>query len=77
MCTLAHEIYIYLILGIFVTCDSLRSIDINVDEDKMVQVCLGGLTQRFDMLRATIFARENPPSFFNLQSMVLVEENNV
>ena len=26
-------------------CDSLGSININVDEDEMVQVCLGGLAQ--------------------------------
>ena len=58
-------------------CDSLDSININVDEDEMVQVCLGNLTQRFDPIRTTILARENPPSFFNLQSMLLVEENHV
>ena len=58
-------------------CDSLGSININVDEDEMVQVCLGGLIQRFNPLRMTTLARENPPSFFNLQSMLLVEENHV
>ena len=47
-------------------CDSLGSININVDEDEMVQVCLGGLTQRFNPLRTKILARETPP-FFNLQ----------
>ena len=26
-------------------CDSLGSININVDKDEMVQVCLGGLAQ--------------------------------
>ena len=50
-------------------CDSLGSININVDEDEMVQVCLGGLAQRFDPIRTTILVRENPPSFFDLQSM--------
>ena len=58
-------------------CDSLSSININIDEDEMVQVCLGGLAQRFDPLRTMILVRENPPSFFNLQSMLLVEENHV
>ena len=43
----------------------------------MVQVCLGSLTQRFNPLRTTILAKETPPSFFNLQSMLLVEENHV
>ena len=58
-------------------CDSLGSININVDEVKMVQVCLGSLAQRFDPLRRDILARENPPSFFDLESMLLVEENHV
>ena len=58
-------------------CDSLGSININVDEDEIVQVCLGNLAQRFNPLRTTIVARETPPSFINLQSMLLVEENHV
>ena len=47
-------------------CDSLGSININIDEDEMVQVCLGGLAQRLNPLRTTILARESPLSFFNL-----------
>ena len=58
-------------------CDSLGSINVNIDEDEMVQVCLGGLAQRFNPLRTAILARDTPPSFFNLQSMLLVEENHV
>ena len=57
--------------------DSLGTIKINVDEDEMVQVCLGGLAQRFDPIRMTVLARENPPSLFDLQSMLLVKENHV
>ena len=58
-------------------CDSLGSINVNVDEDEMVQVCLGGLPQQFNPLRTEILARETPHSFFNLQSMLLIEENHV
>ena len=58
-------------------CDTLGSININVDEDEMVQVCLGGLAQRFDPIRMIILERENPPSLFDMQSMLLVEENHV
>ena len=47
-------------------CDSLGSININVDEDDMVEICLGGLAQRFDPLRTAILAREIPPSLINL-----------
>ena len=58
-------------------CDSLGSISVNVDDDEMVQICLGGLTPRFSAMRTVVLAREKPPSFFDLQSMLLVEENHV
>ena len=58
-------------------CDSLSSIKVNIEEDEMVQVCLGGLAQHFDLIRMKIWARENPPSFVKLQSMLFVEENHV
>ena len=57
--------------------DYTASININIDEEEMMQVCLGGLAQRFNPLRTAILARDTPPSFFNLQSMLLVEENHV
>ena len=57
--------------------DSLDSIRLNVDDDEMVQICLGGLTPWFGAMRNVILAREKPPSFFKLQSMLLVEENHV
>ena len=37
-------------------CDSLGSINVNIDEEEMVQVCLGGLAQRFNPLRTAILA---------------------
>ena len=58
-------------------CDSLGSISGNVDDDEMVQICLDGLTPRFGAMRTAILAREKPPSFFDLESMLLVEENHV
>ena len=57
--------------------DSLGSISVNVEDDEMVQICLDGLIPRFDAMRTVVLARENPPSFFDLQSMLLVEENHV
>ena len=56
-------------------CDSLASIDVNVEEGKMVQICLGGLASKFEA-RTVVSTRENTPSFFDLQSMLLVEENH-
>ena len=43
-------------------CDSLGFINLNIDEEEMVQLCLGGLAQRFNPLRTTILARETPHS---------------
>ena len=53
-------------------CSALGSINMMVDEDKMVQICLDGLTQR-----STICTLEKPLSFFDLQSMLMVEENHM
>ena len=58
-------------------CDSLGSISVNVDDDKMVQICLGGLTPRFGAMRTDALVRKKPPSLFDLQSILLVEENHV
>ena len=59
-------------------CDSLSSISVNIDDDEMVQICLGGLAPRFGTMRTVVLAREkSPKSFFELQSMLLVEENHV
>ena len=48
-------------------CDSLGSINVNIDDDEMVQICLGGLAPRFGAMRTSILAREKSPSFFDLQ----------
>ena len=58
-------------------CDSLGSINVNIDDDEMVQICLGGLAPWFNSMRTVVLAREKSPSFFDLQSMLLVEENHV
>ena len=57
-------------------CDSLASIDVNVEEGEMVQICLGGLASKFGAFRTAVCTRENTSSFFDLQSMLLVEENH-
>ena len=57
-------------------CDALGSINVTVDEDKMIQICLGGLPQRCGPNHMAICTREKPPSFFDLQSMLMVEENH-
>ena len=57
-------------------CDSLGSINVNIDDDEMEEICLGGLASRFGAIRSVVHVRENPPSF-DLQLMLLVEENHV
>ena len=47
-----------------------------VDEDEMVQICLGGLAQRYGPIQTAICTREKPLSFFDLQLMLMVEENH-
>ena len=47
-------------------CDSLGSINVNIDDDEMVQICLGGLAPRFSAIRSAMIAREKSPSFFDL-----------
>ena len=57
-------------------CDALISTNVIIDDDEMVQICLNGLAPQFGTMRSTIFTRENPVSFFDLQSILLVEENH-
>ena len=57
-------------------CDALGSIDVVIDDSEMVQICIGGLAPRFNTMRTVVLARENTPSFFDLQSILLVEENH-
>ena len=57
-------------------CDSLASIDVNIEEGELVQICLGGLASKFGAFRIVVCTRENTSSFFDLQSMLLVEENH-
>ena len=57
-------------------CDALGSIDVVIDDNEMVQIWLGNLAPRFNTMRTTILTRENTPSFFDLQSILLVEENH-
>ena len=35
-------------------CNTLGSIDVMIDEDEMVQICLGGLAQRYVPIRMAI-----------------------
>jgi hypothetical protein len=56
---------------------SLASIHVNIDESEKVQICLRGLESKFKAFRTAMCTQEATPSFFDLQSMLLVEENHV
>ena len=58
-------------------CDALGSINVIIGDDEMVQICLGSLTPRFGTIKSAVLMREKPPSFFDLQSILLVKENHV
>ena len=57
-------------------CDSFGFINVSVDEDEMKLICLGGLAQSCGQIQTTICIREKSLSFFELQSMLLIEENH-
>ena len=57
-------------------CDSLASIEVNIKEREMVQICLRGLAPKFGAFRTAVCTREKTSSFFDLQSILLVEENH-
>jgi hypothetical protein len=58
-------------------CESLASVDVNIDDSEKVQICLGGLASKFGAFQRAVCTRETMLSFFDLQSMLLVEENHV
>ena len=56
--------------------NSLASMSVIVEENELVQICLRGLASKFGSLQTVVCTRENTPSFFDLQSKLLVEENH-
>ena len=57
-------------------CNLFGSINVTIEEEEMLQVYLGGLASKFGAFRMAVCTRENMASFFELQSMLLVEENH-
>jgi hypothetical protein len=44
-------------------CDSMASIDVNIDESEKVQICLGGLASKFGAFRTAVYTGEYPVLF--------------
>ena len=58
-------------------CESLASINVTVDDDDKVEVCLRGLGPQYKAFRTSIQTRENIPTFADLVSMLIIEEKNL
>ena len=58
-------------------CESLASINVAVDDDDKVEVCLRGLTPQYKAFKMSIQTRENIPNFAELVSMLIIEEKNL
>ena len=58
-------------------CESLASINVTVDDDDKVEVCLRGLGPQYKSFKTSIQTRENIPNFADLVSMLIIEEKNL
>jgi hypothetical protein len=57
-------------------CESLASINVKVEDDDKVEICLRGLGPKYKSFKTSILTRDNIPSFPDLVSMLVVEERN-
>jgi hypothetical protein len=57
--------------------ESLESINVSVDDDDLVNVCLNGLGKEYKPFKTSITIRENVPNFWDLVSMLIVEEKTL
>ena len=58
-------------------CESLASINVKVEDDDKVEVCLRGLGPQYKSFKTSILTRDSIPSFVDLTSMLVVEERNL
>jgi hypothetical protein len=57
--------------------ESLASINVFVDDDDLVNVCLNGLGKEYKPFKTSINVKENVPNFWDLVSMLIVEEKTL
>ena len=58
-------------------CESLASINVKVEGDDKVEICLRGLGPQYTSLKTSILMRDSIPSSVDLTSMLVVEERNL
>ncbi len=57
--------------------ESLASINVFMDDDDLVSVCLNGLGKEYKPFKTSIIVRENVRNFRDLVSMLIVEEKTL
>jgi hypothetical protein len=57
--------------------ESLASINVFVDDDDLVSVCLNGLGKEYNPFKTSIIVMENVPNFRDLMSMLIVKEKTL
>ena len=57
-------------------CESLASINVKVEDDDKVEICLRGLGPQYKSFKTSILTRDSIPSFPDQVSMLVVEERN-
>jgi len=57
--------------------ESLASINISVDDDDLVSVCLNGLGKEYKPFKTSVTVRENVPNFRDIISMLIIEEKTL
>jgi len=57
--------------------ESLSSINVSVDYDDLVSMCLNGIGKEYKLFKISIIVRENVPKFWYLVSMLIIEEKTV
>jgi hypothetical protein len=57
--------------------ESLASINVFMDDDDLVSVCLNGLGKEYKPFKTSITVRENVPNFRGLVSMLIVEKKTL
>jgi hypothetical protein len=57
--------------------ESFASINVFMDDDDLVSVCLNGLGKEYKPFKTSMTIRENVPNFRDLVSMLIVEEKTL
>ena len=58
-------------------CESLSSINVKVEDDDKVEVCLRGLGPQYKGFKTSILTRDSIPSYADLVSMLVVGERSL